>query len=376
MKIPLSISPFFFITAGFIGWLNSGKSPNPILYILIWVGIIFISVLVHEYGHAITSKCFGQSPKIKLVAFGGLTIPEGPKLSKWKEFLVVLNGPLFGFVLFLLALAIYSSGYFVHPTILYFLKVVIWVNFFWTIVNLIPVLPLDGGQMLRVILQSIFGVKGLRYTAILCLLFSICVAIYGFSRGYFVIGIIFSLFAFQNFDIFRKAKVISENDDNEDITRDMKEIEDLLIRDQKDEAIPKLEDLRTKAKHGVIFNLTTQYLATIKADRGEFLDVYKLLQPIKDRINIESKFFLHRAAFEVKDYSLVIELAGPSFKYVADPDIAVNSALACVMLHREKEALEWLNAAKQEGIEDIKAVLSRSEFDPIRGNAQFQRLLD
>ncbi len=60
------------------------------LGMLIWVAIIFISVLFHEMGHALTAACFGQSPQIELVALGGITHyngREGQKLSFSKQFL-------------------------------------------------------------------------------------------------------------------------------------------------------------------------------------------------------------------------------------------------------------------------------------------------
>ena len=75
--IPVRVSPLFFLTAALIGFLWS----NTLMGTLIWMMIIFVSVLVHEYGHALTAKAFGQSPRIELVAFGGLTIPQGKRLS-------------------------------------------------------------------------------------------------------------------------------------------------------------------------------------------------------------------------------------------------------------------------------------------------------
>src|SRR3990167_10172085 len=134
--IPVRISPFFWLTAAFIGWIQS----QSLLGMLIWIAIIFVSILVHEYGHALTAKVFGQKPRIELIAFGGLTYPEGPKLSHWKEFVVVLNGPIFGFCLFLLATLLLP---YVPPPAQPMVATFQVVNLFWTIVNLLPVLPLD-----------------------------------------------------------------------------------------------------------------------------------------------------------------------------------------------------------------------------------------
>jgi stage IV sporulation protein FB len=50
-KIPIAISPAFWIFAALIGYLNS----QSFIGTIIWIGIIFVSVLVHEFGHALTA---------------------------------------------------------------------------------------------------------------------------------------------------------------------------------------------------------------------------------------------------------------------------------------------------------------------------------
>ena len=376
MKIPIKISPFFFVTAALIGWLNVGQTSHPFILTLIWIGVIFISILIHEYGHALTSRYFGQKPRIHLVAFGGLTYPEGPRLRGWREFLVVLNGPLFGFLLFLLCLFLLSTGFFENLYILYTLKIFTWVNLFWTIINLLPIMPLDGGQLLRVVLESIFGAKGLKYAIFTSMLLSCGFSVAFFFIGYFLVGAIFFLFAFQNFDAWRKSRVVTESDRSEEITKGMKEIEDLLNSNQKEAAIPKLEEIRTKAKRGMIYNLTTQYLAAIKAEKFDYKAVYDLLFPIKKHLNPESKLYLHRAAYEVKDYALVVELAGPSFQLLPDPKIALSNAEACAALSQAEPAIGWLKAAHKAGVDNFELILSKEVFDPIRDTEGFKKLLN
>src|ERR1700727_855793 len=95
-KIPVLVHPLFWVLAFLIGWLNTSS----ILLTLVWVGIIVISVLIHELGHALTAVAFGQQAQIELMGFGGLTHRRGgKKLKLWQEFLIVLNGPLAGFAL-------------------------------------------------------------------------------------------------------------------------------------------------------------------------------------------------------------------------------------------------------------------------------------
>ncbi|MBF5058810.1 site-2 protease family protein [Candidatus Neptunochlamydia vexilliferae] len=372
MKIPVKISPFFFVTAGLIGWINTMQTSHPFILTLIWIGVIFVSILVHEYGHALTSRYFGQKPRIQLVAFGGLTYPEGPRLCGWREFLVVLNGPIFGFLLFLCALFLLSTEFFENPYILYTLKILTWVNLFWTVVNLLPVMPLDGGQLLRVVFESICGAKGIKYATFTSMFLSVGFSITFFFIGYFLIGAIFFLFAFQNFNAWKQSRVMTESDRNDDLTGKLKEIEDHLNANQREEAMPKLEEVREKAKKGMIFNLTTQYLASLKAEKNDHQAVYDLLKPIKSHLNPESKIYLHQAAYEVKDYPLVIELAGPAFQLLPNPQIAVRSAEACAALSQVEPAVGWLHAAQKAGIEDLSPIVAKEAFNNIRNNPDFK----
>lgn len=374
-KIPVSISPFFWVTAGLIGWINSMGSGRPFLLTLIWIFVIFASILVHEFGHALAARFFGQTPRIELVAFGGLTYQEGRRLKGWREFLVVLNGPLFGFLLFLFSLLLLNTGWFTGPVAVAMLQIFIWVNLFWTVVNLIPVMPLDGGQLLRVIFESIFGSKGLRYAIFGSLLISILFAVFFFFIGYFLVGAIFFLFAFQNFATWRRLRVMTDRDQDDDLTMEFKEIEELLLQDRRHEAIPKLEEVRRKAKKGLIYNLTTQYLATFRAEEGNFKEVYVLLSPIRKHLSPESALHLHRAAFEMKDYPLVVDLSGVCFQNFPDPDIALHNAEACAALQQLEPTIGWLKAARKCGVENLRTIIEKEGFSKLRDLPVFQDFL-
>ncbi len=97
--IPITIHPLFWVIAVLIGWLNSWSPVGTLL----WTIVILVSLLVHEYGHALTAKGFGQRVSIELVAMGGLTYHRGKKLKPWQDFLIILMGPLAGFLLFVAA---------------------------------------------------------------------------------------------------------------------------------------------------------------------------------------------------------------------------------------------------------------------------------
>ncbi len=85
---------------------------------------------------------------------GGVSLP--------KRFLIILNGPLFGFLLFLMARGVLQLSDVATSAVAPVLLALQYINLFWTVVNLLRVLPLDGGQLLSVICEGVFGVKGIR----------------------------------------------------------------------------------------------------------------------------------------------------------------------------------------------------------------------
>jgi Zn-dependent protease len=202
MKIPITVQPTFWIFAGLIGWLNSGTLQG----ILIWVGIIFVSVFFHELGHALMSIWFGQKPSIRLIAFGGVTSFEGPALKRWQQFFVVLNGPLFGFYLFLVATWMLSYEWSHYPMAFAILRLAQIANLFWTVVNLFPVLPLDGGQLLRIVLEGWLGEKGMSASLIVGAALSTLFGLGFLFLQQYLAGVFFLLFAVQNFSLWTNKR--------------------------------------------------------------------------------------------------------------------------------------------------------------------------
>jgi len=376
-NIPIKISPFFWVTSALIGWMSSVRLPQPLLFTTVWVAVIFISILFHEFGHALTAQCFGQKARIELVATGGATYPEGGTLKGWREFLVVLDGPVAGLALFFLASLILGAEFFTSPHIIYTLRVVRWVNFFWTMMNLLPVLPLDGGQLLRIIFEAICGVRGVKYALLISVALSFVFSLVTSFVGLFTFGAIFALFAFQNLATWKRARMITSNDDDDALTQELKRVEELTLqKEHRGEAMLRLEELRRRAKKGLIFNLATQHLAALRIESEEFESVYVLLIPIKKHLAPRSQNYLHHAAHERGDYPLVVELAGPCFQAFPDYNVAIRSAEACAALARSKAAVGWLRAARKAGCGDLDSVTSKEIFNAIRHRREFIRFIN
>jgi Zn-dependent protease len=185
--IPVRVHPLFWLIAILFGF-----SANNLFYSVLWVLAIFVSVLVHELGHALAYRRYGLRSSIVLHTMGGLTVPETVSwgnswaniaLSPREEIVISLAGPFAGFVFAVMVIiGVFTAGgsvsisWFlgfiplpVNATIPFggailnvLIVTLLWVNFFWGLVNLVPVYPLDGGNVARYALLQYDPYNGVR----------------------------------------------------------------------------------------------------------------------------------------------------------------------------------------------------------------------
>lgn len=168
---PVRIHPYFWLATLLLGPMRG----DPI-HAIMWVMAVLLCILLHELGHAVVMKFFGYYPSIVLYSFGGLAIPHpGPyrvrRPGPWGDMLIAFAGPASGFILtVILVLAFHYLGGCqfeifqpswrdVVPTIdinnfnlFLFVHFILYISVWWGLVNLLPIYPLDGGQ----IAQQIF----------------------------------------------------------------------------------------------------------------------------------------------------------------------------------------------------------------------------
>lgn len=134
---------FFFISAVLLG------SNLPLKYLLYWVLIVFLSVLVHELGHAMAFRAIGQQPSVVLTGFVGLTYGSAPIATRARRIGVSLAGPITQLaVLGLPAMALRdTTSPYSNFDRWWFLDRLVFVSIGWALFNLLPILPLDGGHV-------------------------------------------------------------------------------------------------------------------------------------------------------------------------------------------------------------------------------------
>ena len=84
-------------------------------WLLLWVACVFVSILVHEYGHGLMAKAFHASPSIILWGMGGLCETQSNRQTPSQRLAVVLSGPGAGFVLCLLVMVVASAIFGITP---------------------------------------------------------------------------------------------------------------------------------------------------------------------------------------------------------------------------------------------------------------------
>jgi Zn-dependent protease len=151
-----------------IGW-SLGSTALPTLYPglstgaywgvagLILAGLA-VSILLHEFAHALTGRAFGLSvERVTLFLLGGLSELKEEPTRPGPELAMALAGPAFS-VLFSVVLAMASGFATVSgqpPVIAFALAYLATLNFVIALFNLAPAFPLDGGRVLRAILWMI-----------------------------------------------------------------------------------------------------------------------------------------------------------------------------------------------------------------------------
>jgi stage IV sporulation protein FB len=178
--IDVRVHPFFWLTGILLGW-GQWQKHNPILSLILWVVCVFVSILIHEMGHVLMGRLFGSHGHILLYGFGGLALGANNLRERWRRVLVLFAGPLAGFLLlgivFVVALKLASRQKgmeltFSEPMVQDVYRMLVWINLGWGILNLLPIFPLDGGQISREVFEGILGVRG----TIISLALSIAVA--------------------------------------------------------------------------------------------------------------------------------------------------------------------------------------------------------
>jgi len=151
---PVTVHWMFWVVTALLGGAFEASRPEHYQLLAVWVAACFISILVHELGHAFVMRHFGTRASIMLYGFGGLASGNA-YWTRWQQVQVSLAGPLFGIILGLIFWQVGKISKNDPMLVSVFVSNMIWINIFWSLVNLLPVLPLDGGRVMEAALGNV-----------------------------------------------------------------------------------------------------------------------------------------------------------------------------------------------------------------------------
>ncbi len=155
LGVPIRIEIWFPITILLLGLNRIEGRDKPVFWLLEWFVVAAVSILVHEFGHAFAYRRYGQRPAIVLWGLGGLTFGD-ERLPPRRSIIVSAAGPLTELVLLgIPAWFAYNATSWTNPDLKLFLYDVYWLNVVWALVNLLPLLPLDGGHICESVLEIV-----------------------------------------------------------------------------------------------------------------------------------------------------------------------------------------------------------------------------
>jgi stage IV sporulation protein FB len=236
--IRVRISPFFWLGTALLGWsfaqvvaTDREANLNVGLGLIMWTAIVLVSITVHEFGHVLAFRYYGIDADVVLYQFGGLAVPRGSfgfgrqvRLESKEQIVISGAGPAASLLLGICVAAIVHIGGFAMANPLPFIKqldfleegrvpsavlwyvlnAVLFVNIWWALMNLLPVYPLDGGQISRELFVLSNYQTGIRYSLILSIVVAAAVALWAFSKQDTYLGLMFGMLGFSSYQILQQ----------------------------------------------------------------------------------------------------------------------------------------------------------------------------
>jgi len=231
--IPVRIHPFFWVISLIIAIQGSSTPPAVVFS---WIVAVFVSILIHELGHAFMQRRYGGNPRIVLHGMGGLAICDDCDRSSRSQILISLAGPGAGFVFAAaILLLVRVSGHrvgmsfadqltaddvlsfksrpegqsifgllfyweeFASPFVNRMLKDLLWINILWGAINLLPIYPLDGGHVSREVCQLRDPREGMILSLRISVIAAVAMAVVGLSWSSFFMVLMFGYFAYSSY---------------------------------------------------------------------------------------------------------------------------------------------------------------------------------
>jgi Zn-dependent protease len=234
------VTPFFWVAAAVLGYslansygaLPVPNNPGKGVFLLVWMATMFLSILVHEMGHTFAFRHYGIPSSIVLYHFGGLAIPDSfssftrLSSSRTRENQIMISAAGPGAQLLLAAVVIgvvQLSGHQLRfeiwplqyllppsekpPFSSLVLDAVLFClagpSIYWALLNLLPIFPLDGGQIARELFVRFGSGNAMRDSLSLSMFTAIACAVYSYTTGETFLVMFFASLAVSSYQMLQ-----------------------------------------------------------------------------------------------------------------------------------------------------------------------------
>jgi len=415
-RIPVRVDPSFFMMALFIGW-GSGRGAA---LLAIWVGVVFVSVLWHELGHAVACRRFGYEPTILLYAMGGVTMSLRSERRPWSDMFISLAGPGVGLAFGAAAYAFQQSGnpLLTHPNVAQAASDLVFANVAWGVLNLLPMLPLDGGQLMGSALDIATRGRGRTPTLVVSLITgaALAVAAVAFHRPLSALFVVFLSAA--NLKALRQPAsptsppepptsppTVSESSSKSTMTDPPASAEESmwasLLEGRNGDAVAIMEsdpvpfgdpvltagavtsaggtaaalDLLRNAFESAPGDATGTHLSRALIEAGRTNDAVALMDgPRSQLVGVGTRSVVGAALFHAHRFEEAARMGETTFQMAPHPLLAYNVACAWVRHGSPDQALTWIERAVESGFTGLSQLDSDPDLASLRGTPRFEAL--
>lgn len=431
----MRVDPVFFLLAALLG-LQHTEPVSVVLFVL----IALVSVLWHELGHALAFRAFGYESAILLHGMGGLTMPATDRpLPPARDLVVSLAGPLAGIVVGGAVLAVSRPDAVLGGDTGSVLEValtdIVWVNLGWGVLNLVPILPMDGGRVMASLLDLATGGRGARPARYLSIGIGVALGAGAALFGYVFAALLLGWFVYANVQDLRalrppppageierrlsegwdalargagpaasdRARAILRSAEDPEVRREAVTLlgwtmlvagnvhqgAKVLDSVAPDPSVPVLHPSAVAAAGGPrgAVELLRQALTEAPGDRngvrvakalveaGEVDEALALVSgPIFERAGSNPASVVCDELFRKGRFEDAARLGEGTFGRAPHPTLAYNVACSWARADRPVDALRWLQQAVDTGFADAAALDAEPHFDTLRDMPAFAEI--
>lgn len=223
--VQVSIHPTLWLTLAILGRAYMVSNLVELMSALLFIIAAFVVLLMHEMGHALVGRRLGGgAPSVYLAWLGGDCTNETARLTRMQGVVMTAAGPLASLVVGLvtcLILCLYVGDFGLAsvlsvgfafgvmpaevlmaypPLAMFFFFYLIEVSFWWTILNMLPIFPLDGGQIMQGLMKSRVQMHAISLTVAIVLSLAFAVL------GLWLLSIFMILLAVLNHKFYQESR--------------------------------------------------------------------------------------------------------------------------------------------------------------------------